>query len=168
VVGVPGRSGGQNRKRTEQKLGKPHVAQDSPDHHDNVDKPFAEPVVQPPLVFPDVVNEKTGRKVKWVPSEPIQSLWDSMGASGFHEYFTRSDWDAALTQMMRLDMMVRAMCRGEMLPANQGAEMRAIFQDLLVLESARRRLKIEVQRHKDTVPPLAAVAPLDRARASGL
>lgn len=168
MVGVPGRSGGSNKKRSDQVLGKPRYAADSPDHPDNADKPVAEPVVQPALVFPNIRDPRSNRSIPWIPSEPVRQLWDSMAASGFHEYFTRSDWAAALTQMMRLDSMITAMCRGEMLPANQGAEMRAIFQDLMVLESARRRLKIEVQRHKDTAPPLAAVAPLDRARASGL
>lgn len=168
MPGVPGRSGGHNIKRSEMRLGKPSHAQGSVDHPDNVDKPMAEPVVQPELVFPSYVDEKSGRLVPWEPSAPVRALWESMAVSGFHEYFTAADWQAALVAMMKLDTMVVEMCRGRSLPANQSAEMRSIFQDFMVLESARRRLKIEVQRHKDTAPPLAAVAPLDRARASGL
>ena len=151
------------------KLGNATHAKDDPDHPDNVDKPMtAGPVVQPELVFPDVVNEKTGRRVKWVPSEPVRNLWRSMAESGFHEFFTMADWHAASLAMMKLDTLVLDMVRNGGLPANQSAEMRAIFQDFMVLESARRRLKIEVQRHKDTPAPLASVAPLDRAKASGL
>lgn len=168
MPGVPGRSGGHNAKRTDQRLGKPSVAQSHPDHPDNVDKPKAEPVVQPDLVFPPYVDEKSGRLIPWEPSTPVRALWESMAVSGFHEYFTQADWQAAVVAMMKLDTMVVEMCRNRSLPANQSAEMRSIFQDFMVVESARRRLKIEVQRHKDTAPPLAAVAPLDRARASGL
>lgn len=168
MPGVPGRSGGHNRKREDQRLGNANFAKNDPDHHSNVDKPTAEPVVQPELVFPPYVDEKSGRLVPWEPSAPVRALWESMAVSGFHEYFTAADWQAALVAMMKLDTMVVEMCRGRSLPANQSAEMRSIFQDLMVLESARRRLKIEVQRHKDTAPPLAAVAPLDRAKASGL
>lgn len=168
MPGVPGKSGGHNRKRTDQRLGNANHAQDSPDHHANVDKPTAEPVAQPDLVFPPYVDEKSGRLIPWVPSTPVRALWESMAVSGFHEYFTQADWQAAMVAMMKLDTMVIEMCRNRSLPANQSAEMRSIFQDFMVLESARRRLKIEVQRHKDTPAPLASVAPLDRARASGL
>jgi len=161
VPGVPGKSGGHNRKRTDQRLGNANHAKDSYDHHDNVDKPMtAGPVVQPELTFP------TGE----IPHPEIVELWESMAVSGFHEYYTMADWHAAKLQLLHINRMITEMSSNPSisLPANKMAEMRSIFADLMITESARRRLKIEVQRHKDTPAPLASVAPLDRAKASGL
>lgn len=164
MPGVPGRSGGANRKRSDQKLGRPTVGKDSPDHPDNVDKPHADAVVQPELKFPDFADGSP-----WVPTKPVQRLWDSMSASGFHEYYTQADWEAAITLLMVIDGNVRSMLKNDgELSSMKAAEMRSAMSDLMVLESARRRLKIEVQRNDETVAPLAAVAPLDRARAAAL
>jgi hypothetical protein len=123
-----------------------------------VDKPEAEPVVQPKLVFP------TGEE----PHGMVQRLWDAMGKSGFHEFYTQADWEAAAIAVFNLQQMVSEMIAKGSLPANKSAEMRAIFQELMVTESARRRLKIEVQRHKDTVEPQAPAAPVDRAKLYGV
>ncbi|MGW4484321.1 phage terminase small subunit [Amycolatopsis sp. NPDC004368] len=145
-------------------MGRPTVGKDSPDHPDNVDKPSAGPVEQPELRFPEFADGSP-----WVPTAPVQRLWESMAVSGFHEYYTQADWEAAITQMMVIDGNIRSMLKnnGE-LSSMKAAEMRAALGDLMVLESARRRLKIEVQRNEETVAPLAAVAPLDRARAAAL
>lgn len=158
MPGVPGRSGGANRKRSDQKLGNATHAKDHPDHPSNVDTPEAEPVVQPTLVFP------TGEQ----PHAMVQRLWDAMAKSGFHEFYTQADWEAAAIAVFNLQQMVSEMIAKGSLPANKSAEMRSIFQELLVTESARRRLKIEVQRHRDTPEPQATGAPLDRANLYGV
>lgn len=164
MPGVPGRSGGSNRKRSEQKLGHAKAAQSVLDHHGTVDKPEAGPVDQPELVFPDFDDGSP-----WVPSIVTRDLWDSMAVSGFHEYYTMADWSAARAELMVVDGCIRDMLNHNgALSSMKAAEMRSALGELMVFESARRRLKIEVQRHKDTVAPLAAVAPIDRAKASGL
>lgn len=159
MPGVPGRSGGQNRKRSEQRLGHANYAADDPRHHENVDKPRAiGKAVQPDL---EAVFEEVGRP----PLRMVRELWASMTTSGFDEYFTDADWRAAAILMVNLDELCRGVMDGTQATALKLAEIRSIMGDLLVLESARRRLRIEVQRaDPDAERPIAPVAHLDLAR----
>jgi hypothetical protein len=140
------------------KLGRPKVGQDSPDHPGNVSKPVATgSAEQPPLVFPEGVEP---------PLQMTRDLWDSMAVSGFNEFFTAADWQASRIYMMAIDSFIRGIVEKGW-SAMKMAEVRSMMAEMLTLESARRRLKIEVQRSEDT-PELAIVAPIDRAKAAGL
>lgn len=70
MVGMPGRSGGQNRKRPEQRLGNAKYAKTDPRHHENVDRPQATGRAERPELgrWPDGSE----------PSEMVRDLWDSM------------------------------------------------------------------------------------------
>lgn len=158
MPGVPGRSGGHNIKRSDQKLGRPHHAQDDP--RSTVDKPTASgPAEQPALVFPG------GDK----PLTMVRNLWDSMRTSGFHEYYTDADWRAAIVLLYQIQQILKEQIdladrgKGAISPMKT-AEIRSIMGDLMVLESARRRLRIEVQRHGDAEPPVVPVAHIELAR----
>lgn len=153
MTGVPGRSGGHNRKRSDQKLGN---AKHAADHSVNrVDKPQATGVAaQPALVFPG------GEK----PLTMVRNLWDSMARSGFHEYYTDADWRAAMILLYNLNQILNEMLDKGKTTAMKMQEIRAIFTDLMVTESARRRLHLEVQRADDSEPPMASVSHLDLAR----
>lgn len=153
MPGVPGRSGGHNRKRSEQKLGNPHHAADDP--RSRVDRPQAKSAAtQPRLVFPG------GEK----PLTLVRNLWDSMATSGFDEYYTDADWQAALVLLFNLQQMLNEMIAKGSLSAMKMGELRAIFSDLMITESARRRLHLEVQRADDSERPVASVSHLDLAR----
>ena len=153
MPGVPGRSGGHNRKRSEQRLGNANYAQDDPRLH--VDKPRASTTAErPALVFPG------GEK----PLTMVRNLWDAMLTSGFHEFYTDADWRAAMILLYSLQQMLNEMIDKGSLSAMKMAEMRSIFTDLMVTESARRRLRMEVQRHEDAEPPIAPVAHIELAR----
>lgn len=159
MPGVPGRSGGANRKRSDMKLGRPTVATDHPDHPGNVSKPVAQASgEQPKLRFPNGVD---------APLQITKDLWESMAVSGYNEFYTASDWQTAMIYMMAIDDFIRGMVKGRGWTAMKLAEVRTMMAELLTTESARRRLKIEVQRSEDT-PDLAIVAPIDRAKAAGL
>lgn len=140
MPGVAGRSGGANRKRSDEKLGHPHhVAGDPRNAETGVDKPVAQKeAIQPALVFPDGTR----------PEQMTTDLWESLAVSGFHEHYTQADWQAALILMYSLDQMIKTMIGKGELPAMKMIEMRAIMSDLLVVESSRRRLRLEVQRAK--------------------
>ncbi|HJQ44992.1 MAG TPA: hypothetical protein VJ870_01540 [Amycolatopsis sp.] len=156
MVGVPGRSGGQNRKRPEQRLGNAKYAKTDPRHHENVDRPQATGRAEQPELgtWPDGT----------VPSPYVRDLWESMTTSGFHEYYTDADWRAAVILLFTVDLLLREMTvTGKPLPAMKSAELRGILGDLLVTESARRRLRIDVQRAPDA-QPLAEVSHLELAR----
>lgn len=158
MPGVAGRSGGHNIKRSDQKLGRPHHAQDDP--RSIVDKPTASgPAEQPALVFPG------GDK----PLTMVRELWDSMRTSGFHEYYTDADWRGAIVLLYQLQQILKEQIslaergKGAISPMKT-AELRSIMGDLMVLESARRRLRIEVQRSQDSAPPEGNVSHLELAR----
>lgn len=143
MPGVAGRSGGANRKRSDEKLGHPkHAEGDIRNPDAGVDKPRAQKeAVQPALVFP---SERNKPAVK--PEQMITDLWEAMAVSGFQEYYTQADWQAALILMYSLDQMVKEMIGNGSLSAMKLAEIRSIMSDLLVVESSRRRLRLEVQR----------------------
>lgn len=159
MPGVPGRSGGHNRKRSDQKLGHAKTARTDPQHPDNADRPRAiGKATQPELV-------KCWPEEAPVPLGPVQNLWNAMATSGFDEYFTDADWQGAAIQLLNLHYIVVEMMEKGSLSALKSAEMRSIMADLLVLESARRRLRIEVQRaDPDAERPVASVSHLDLAR----
>jgi hypothetical protein len=142
MPGVAGRSGGANRKRSDEKLGHPKYAEgDSRNPGENVDKPKAQrAATQPKLVFPS----QRGQVVK--PEQMTLDLWESMAVSGFNEYYTQADWHAAVILMYNLDQMIKEMIGKGSLSAMKMSELRAVMSDLLVLESSRRRLRLEVQR----------------------
>lgn len=159
MAGTPGRSGGQNRKRSDQRLGKPHQAQTHVDHALNVSKPrLTSTVKQPALVFPDGMEQ---------PLPLSRELWASMAQSGYDEYFTPSDWQTCIIYMMMIDVFIRSVMEHGSWTALKLSEVRSMLGEMMTLESARRRLHIEVQRHDDEVK-LSVVAPLDRAKAAGL
>lgn len=152
-------SGGANKKRADLKLGNPTVAKGHIDHPDSVDRPTAQVIAeQPKLVFPD------GHPA---PLPLIIELWESMAVSGYNEFYTASDWAVAKLDMLQIDDYVRGILAGKGWTAMKSAEVRSMVAELLMTESSRRRLKIEVARHKDT-PELAPVAPIDRARQAGV
>lgn len=158
MPGVPGRSGGHNIKREDQRLGRPMYGQDDP--RSTVDKPSADGrAEQPALVFPG------GDK----PLTMVRNLWDAMTTSGFHEYYTDADWRAAIVLLYQMQQILKEQIdladrgKGAISPMKT-AEIRSIMQELMVVESARRRLRIEVQRSKDTVPPDENVSHLELAR----
>lgn len=144
MAGVAGRSGGANRKRADEKLGHPKYAEGDPRNPSTgVDKPVAKKeAVQPPLVFP---NDNLTRK-PIVPEKMTVDLWESMAVSGFQEYYTQADWQAALILVFNLDQMIKEMIGKGSLAAMKMSELRAVMSDLLVVESSRRRLRLEVQR----------------------
>ncbi|MCU1680947.1 MAG: hypothetical protein JWQ81_1686 [Amycolatopsis sp.] len=158
MPGVAGRSGGANRKRSDVKLGHATTAIGHPDHPDNVSKPVAQgSCEQPPLAFPEGVDE---------PLPMTLDLWASMKVSGYDEFYTASDWQTARIYMLAIDDFIRGIVvKGW--TAMKMAEVRSMMAELMTLESARRRLKIEVQRGEE-VPELANVTPIDRAKAAGL
>jgi hypothetical protein len=152
MPGVKGASGGHNRKRSDQKLGHAKTAKDT---QAVVDKPTAAAdAPQPDLVFPDGALP---------PLRMTQDLWDSMAVSGYNEFFTASDWAAAAVQMYALDLFIRDMLDKGNWRAGQMAEVRGLLADMMVMESARRKLRIEVQRPSDNEDLPDNVTPIQRA-----
>lgn len=156
MVAMPGRSGGHNRKRTEERLGNANFAEDDPRHHNyGVHKPVAQKeAVRPALVFPD------GSR----PEQMVVDLWEAMEVSGFNEHYTQADWQGALILLYNLDQMIKEMIGKGSISAMKMAEMRAVLSDLLVTESSRRRLKLEVQRPSKKAEQVAETTHLELLR----
>lgn len=94
----------------------------------------------------------------------MRDLWAAMTTSGFDEYYTHADWRTAVILLFTVELLLREMVEtGKPLSGMESAELRGILGDLLVMESARRRLRIDAQRAPDAQPP-AEVSPLELAR----
>ncbi|MDQ0382440.1 hypothetical protein FB470_006434 [Amycolatopsis thermophila] len=104
----------------------------------------------------------------WPAEEPplklIENLWASLSTSGFDEYFTDSDWVGAVMLLVGADALLKETIRSGTVSALKSAELRGILGDLLVTESARRRLQIEVQRADLDAPRPAPVSHLQLAQ----
>jgi hypothetical protein len=161
MVSVPGgNNGGHNRKRSDLKLGRPQTSAAAAVAAAGVTKPEvdAESCVQPPLKFPPGVRP---------PLAMTKNIWAAMAVSGYTEVFTAADWTACILKLVVIDDFIRGIADGKGWTAMKASEVNSMIDSMLLQESARRRLKIEVQR-KSELPEIAIVAPIDRAKAAGL
>lgn len=110
---------------------------------------------------PDKI-EAEGGPVR-VPSLPrgihplARGVYTALKESGQSQYFEPSDWAAALVLVSHYSDLLKS---GKTITANQFEAIWGGLQDLLMTESARRRVRLEVERvqkQEATPPGVAAI-----------
>lgn len=78
------------------------------------------------------------------PHPIVQDLWDSLPDSGQAKYYEPSDWEFARFVLHFADGLLKS----ERPSAQLFQGVSSALSDLLVSEGARRRVRMEVERHK--------------------
>jgi len=91
-----------------------------------------------------------------------RDLYESLGESGQSQFFEPSDWQAARYLAAAMTQNLNAGRFSAMLFNSVWSAM----QDLLTTESARRRVRMEIEREAGEARPPAGVTALDEYRRS--